>query len=237
MATAQHRHDGSGATHGRRQPACYGGGVAPRTVLIAPPGVLPRLRALFGSAARLDEYSDGEARAALEHTLATRPQVVALERGFAGTARGRALIERLVGDPALAGCHVRIVSETGEAADPLVHAAEAAEAAGPRGLDPVGTRRAPRVPLPQAEALLDGTPVQLVDISASGSQVISPTMVRPNQRVRVAVAERAGVPVRCRGTVVWSRLELPPGAPPHYRAGIEFPAHCFEAITAQALGR
>ena len=208
-----------------------------RTVVIAPTGVLPTLRPLLGSAAPIAEFSDAEARDALLHVLATHPQTVALERGFANTPRGRALIDRLVGDPRLAGCDVRIVSASGEVADRVASTPAATEPDAPRGLDPTGTRRAPRVPVASAEALLDGTPVRMVDVSANGSQLICPTVVRPNQRVRVAVAEREGGTVRCRGIVVWSRFELPAGAPPHYRVGVEFPPGSFESIAAEALGR
>jgi hypothetical protein len=69
---------------------------------------------------------------------------------------------------------------------------------------------------------LDGNPVSIVDMSVVGAQVVSVTILRPNQRVRVSVPSDDFV-MRFRGTVAWARFELPrPSELPRYRAGVEF---------------
>ena len=92
-----------------------------------------------------------------------------------------------------------------------------------RQLDWHGTRRAPRHRLRSGvEIQLDGNPVKIVDMSIVGAQVVSATILRPNQRVRVSVPTDNFM-MRFRGTVAWAKFELPvPSEPPRYRAGVEF---------------
>jgi hypothetical protein len=55
-----------------------------------------------------------------------------------------------------------------------------------------------------------------------GAQVVSATILRPNQRVRISVPTDEFV-MRFRGAVAWAKFELPkPTEPPRYRAGVEF---------------
>ena len=109
---------------------------------------------------------------------------------------------------------------------PPASAAAATTEPDTRPLDWHGTRRAPRFRArPGVEIQLDGNPVTVVDVSTIGAQVLSPGMVRPDQRVRVTLPREGETPLRFRGTVAWARFELPrragdPG--PHYRAGVEF---------------
>ena len=93
----------------------------------------------------------------------------------------------------------------------------------PPQLDWHGTRRAPRHRLrPGVQIQLDGNPVVIVDMSAVGAQVVSATILRPNQRVRVSVPTDNFV-MRFRGTVAWAKFELPKASePPRYRAGVDF---------------
>jgi hypothetical protein len=88
-------------------------------------------------------------------------------------------------------------------------------------LDLRGTRRAPRVDIADGvEVLVDGNPASLVDLSAVGAQVISLTILKPNQRVRVVLPE-SGRPIRLSAAVAWAAFEMPK-AGPRYRAGLEF---------------
>ena len=68
--------------------------------------------------------------------------------------------------------------------------------------------------------LIDGNPALLVDLSVVGAQVVSNTLLKPNQRVRLSFIESSR-PVRFSAGVAWSAFELPKGEP-RYRAGIEF---------------
>ena len=75
---------------------------------------------------------------------------------------------------------------------------------------------------PGVEIQLDGNPASLVDLSVVGVQVISATILRPNQRVRISMPNDDFV-MRFRGAVAWAKFELPkPSEPPRYRAGVEF---------------
>ena len=71
------------------------------------------------------------------------------------------------------------------------------------------------------EILLDGTPATLVNLSTLGAQVTSSTVLRPNQRVRMAIPDGTRT-VRAQGTIVWASFEMPPGGGPMYRAGMAF---------------
>ena len=92
-----------------------------------------------------------------------------------------------------------------------------------RPLDWQGTRRAPRVRVKNGvEIQLDGNPASVIDVSAVGAQVVSATILRPNQKVRVSIPQGDAL-MRCRGTIAWAKFELPKAsAPPVYRAGVEF---------------
>lgn len=203
------------------------------TVLIAPPEHLPTLTErddLAGARA----FSDAEALRALEVITRERPSVVALERLFAATSRGAALINRIKADPALSGCEIRIIAHDSAyarvsprrpadmpaGATPAVVVAEApAPAAAP--LDHRGTRRAPRCRMAEGvEVQIDGNPATLVDLSIVGAQVLSPTILKPNQRIRMWLPDAAR-PMRFSAAVAWASFEIPKGVP-RFRAGIEF---------------
>lgn len=207
------------------------------TVLIASPEHLPALKEREDLGETI-VFSDADALRALELITRQRPEVVALERLFASTSRGAALINRIKADPALGACEIRIVAHdsgysrvsprrTGEAAAAI--ASEAAPALAvveaPRPavapLDQRGTRRAPRFAIVDGvEVQIDGNPAALVNLSLVGAQVVSPTILRPNQRVRVSLTESSRV-MRFSAAIAWAALEIPKGTP-RYRAGIEF---------------
>src|SRR5512144_1221464 len=127
-------------------------------------------------------FADTDALRALEAITRQRPEVVVLERLFAASTRGVALINRIKADPALGHCEVRIVTgETELAPTPPVTAPmpEAPAALPEPSLDPAGTRWAPRFEIIDGvELLIDGNPATLVDLSTSGAQVLSPTSLR-----------------------------------------------------------
>src|SRR4029077_19550262 len=94
----------------------------------------------------------------------------------------------------------------------------------PRSLDWHGTRRAPRYRVREGvELQLDGNPAAVIDLSTVGAQVISPTVLRPNQKVRISVPID-DFTLRFRGAIAWAKFELAktPAKAPQYRAGVEF---------------
>jgi hypothetical protein len=216
-------------------------GVLSSIVLIAEPEQLDVLRQKPDYAGAL-VFTDSETPTALEAILIHRPPVVAIERVFAAKSRGAALINRIKADPSLEACEIRIVAHdsafTRVAARPGTPAgagsgatAAAAVAAPPVALDQKGTRRAQRYRIIAGiEVLIDGNPALLVDLSVVGAQVVSATLLKPNQRVRLSFIESAR-PVRFSAGVAWSAFELPKGEP-RSRAGIEF----FDA-DPEAVGR
>jgi hypothetical protein len=210
------------------------------TVLIASPEQLETLKAREDLASA-QAFSDAEALRALEVITRQRPAVVALEKLFASSSRGTALINRIKADPSLSGCEIRIVAAQGEyaraaprrpadaatTAEAAVSAeAAVAVAAPPAGpvaapLDQRGTRRAPRFRIMEGvDVTIDGNPATLVDLSVVGAMVVSPTILRPNQRVRMSLPDASG-PIRFGASVAWASFEMPKGGP-RYRAGIEF---------------
>jgi hypothetical protein len=86
----------------------------PCTVII---GALELLDTLRQSAADNNHdvlsFSDNEPLKALEAITTRQPKVIALERLFAATSRGAALINRIKADPALVGVEIRVVSLDG----------------------------------------------------------------------------------------------------------------------------
>jgi CheY-like chemotaxis protein len=207
------------------------------TVLIASPEHLSALkdREDFGEAL---VFSDTEALRALDVITRQRPDVVALERMFAATSRGTALINRIKADPSLSSCEIRIVAhDTGytrvsprRSGDTTVGtttppAAAVAVAEAPRPavapLDQRGTRRAPRFRMVDGvDVQVDGNPAALVDLSVVGAQVVSTTILKPNQRIRLTLPN-GPPPLRVSAAVAWASFEIPKGGA-RYRAGIEF---------------
>ena len=57
-------------------------------------------------------FSDAEALKALDLITRQRPKVVLLDRIFADTSRGTALVNRIKADPSLVNCEIRIVEVT-----------------------------------------------------------------------------------------------------------------------------
>lgn len=206
-------------------------------VLIGSPEHLPALQER-GDLGDVITFSDTEALRALDVITRQRPGVVALERQFAASSRGAALINRIKADPSLAACEIRIVAPDGTAvpAPPrqagegvAVATAGAAAAvavatvqpAAAAPLDQRGTRRAPRFKMSDPlEVQIDGNPATLVDLSMVGAQVLSPTILKPNQRIRVTLPNGTR-PLRVSGAVAWASFEIPKGRV-RYRAGVEF---------------
>ena len=208
----------------------------PRTVLIAAAARLPGLVRQFPPDAALLTFEDADVVGALREIVRHRPPLVVLERLFAATPRGTALIARIKADPTLDASEIRVMSHDGDhvrtarRAKPRVAAAEREPSP---ELDSTGTRRAPRSRIrPETDVRVDGNAVTLVNLSALGAQVLSPLVLRPNQRVLVTLTDAAGA-VSCRATIAWaSFVRTHKGAEPCYRAGLEFARADKDAVQA-----
>lgn len=195
------------------------------TVIIGATPLLAALRQRAAADGEVLTFSDTDALAAVEAITARRPGVVALERLFAATSRGAALVNRIKADRALAGAEIRVVAHDGtySRVSPrrVAAVAEPAAQAPAPVLDYRGTRRSPRFRMAEGtDAQVDGATARLVDLSVSGAQGISPGALKPQKRVRITLADDAGV-VRFNAAVAWASFEIPKGVT-RYRAGIEF---------------
>ena len=224
--------------------------MSPPAVVIAASNLMPSLRERLAEDGELVVFPDTEPIQALQAILEHKPSLIVLERLFAATPRGAALINRIKNDPQLGHAEVRVMSHSGDyrrvvakpsgAPPPPPVAAPAASDGGAvaidappapaaaaeppaRALDWHGTRRATRHRLRDGvDIQLDGNPVRVIDLSQVGAQVMSQTILRPNQKVRVSIPNDDFV-MRFRGSIAWAKFELPnPTSPPRYRAGVEF---------------
>jgi hypothetical protein len=205
-------------------------------------------------------FADNEPLKALDVITRLRPGVVALERLFAATSRGAALINRIKADPALMDAEIRVISVDGTyrvsprrpaapaAPAPLplpepppvaadapftVEAVESPQEApsGAPNIDYRGTRRAPRIRMAEGtEAQVDDALVKVVDLSTHGAQILSPTPLKPQQQLRMVLADDLGV-VKFNASVAWASYEIPKGVP-RYRAGVEFKNAAAKAVDA-----
>ena len=177
------------------------------TVLIGPPEHLPALQARDDLGETI-AFADTDALRALDVITCRRPRVVAIERGFADTSLGTALISRIKADPALTACEIRVVAHDSDYArvsprrevdaNPIpaatASAPAVAEGAPPAvvPLDQRGTRCAPRFKIVEGvNAQIDGNTTSLINLSVAGAEVVSRTILKPNQRVWFTLADSA----------------------------------------------
>ena len=152
-----------------------------------------------------------------------------------GTVLSHGSLEVATDDPGLAGCEVQILAHDSTISrvkrSKSGRTAVAVDEPKPAlALDKAGTRRAPRIRVKDGvDVTVDGHPAALIDLSAVGAQVVSPTVLKPNQRVRVIMGD-GKTPIRCNGSIAWAAFEMPKGQPTRYRAGINF------GLTADAEG-
>jgi PilZ domain len=188
-------------------------------VIIAPPNLIESLTQRAGPLnGEVLAFSDAEPLRALETIAKRKPQVVALERLFAVTPRGAALINRIKADPKLNDAEIRVLAHDSDYSRVVPRAA----APPPPSLDQPGTRRAPRLKMKEhTTATIDGKRARIVDLSIIGAQVISASGLKPNQSVAMVLSDHAGT-VRFTATVAWTSFEIPADGGPCYRAGINF---------------
>ncbi|MEQ1729300.1 MAG: PilZ domain-containing protein [Vicinamibacterales bacterium] len=214
-------------------------------VLIAATDLLPAMKSRLATNVRdLQAFTDAEALRALETITTRRPGLVVLEKKFASTPRGAALINRIKADPSLNDTQIQVLSHDGSAdavptpahTAPRPRGSQVAKAPAapgvPAELDYRGTRRAPRFRIQgERDVLVDGNRGTLIDLSTLGAQLVTVTILKPNQRVRVAIIDD-DTNIRGSATVVWASFEIPQGQNPRYRAGLDFVEPDVKAVDA-----
>jgi hypothetical protein len=201
--------------------------------LIGASDLLPALKKRTHESGELLTFTDAEALEALEEITKRRPQVVALERLFAATPRGAALINRIKADPTLEHSEIRVIAHDSDRTRVSSRRRRAPEADGDtviataapptsQPLDQRGTRRAPRFKVAGTfGTLLDGNAATVIDLSSVGAQVVSSVVLKPNQVVKMAISDDHDR-LHFNAAVAWASFEIPPNSGPRYRAGIKF---------------
>ena len=187
--------------------------------MVAAPDLLAGMRARAGdTTGEVLTFTDAEALTALHTIVKRRPQVVALERMFAVTPRGAALINRIKADPSLREAEIRVMAHNSD----YTRVVPRATPGGVPALDQRGPRRAPRFKMAERTIVaLDGRSGTVIDLSTGGAQVVSPGGLKPNQRVAVALIDETAE-VKLSASVAWTSFEVSPSGAPRYRAGIHF---------------
>jgi hypothetical protein len=187
-------------------------------VLIGPAGTLPALTQKTASLGEVLAFPDADAPQALRTIAQRKPAVFVLERLFAATPRGAALINRVKADPALADTEIRVLAHDSNYSRVSPRKAPPE----PQPLDQRGTRRAPRFKIqPKALASVDTVKATLLDLSTIGAQLVTTVQLKPGQQVRTTLDDKTGS-VRFIATVVWASFEISPKGVSRYRAGLEF---------------
>lgn len=190
----------------------------PCVVLIGSADLLPALRERAGSLnGELVDFSHLDALTALQTITQRKPHVVALERLFAMTARGAALINRIKADPSLRETEIRVIAHDSDYTRVIPR--HTAPAIADPSLDQRGTRRAPRFKMAgRVDVMVDGRTSVLVDLSTTGAQVLCSVALRPNQEVAMAWPGQAEFHAK----VAWTSFDMSGEGGLRYRAGIDF---------------
>ena len=180
------------------------------------PGLKQRAAGLNGGGELL-VFSDAEPLRALETISKRKPALVALERLFAVTPRGVALINRIKADPSLRLSEIRVIEHNSDYSRVVPRPSAAPDPS----LDQRGTRRAPRVRIAdKVTILVDAKLAMLIDLSTVGAQVVASGGLKPNQRADVAFNDGVAR-LTCEATVIWTAFEMS-DAGPRFRAGLDF---------------
>jgi len=178
------------------------------------PALIERSGAINGEVL---QFSETDALQALEVITKRCPKVVTMERLFAMTPRGAALINRIKADPKLESSEIRVRAHDSDYSRVVPRATTKPAQA----LDQRGTRRAPRFKMKDAGATIDGANAVLIDLSTIGAQLVSPAKLSPNQQVSVTLEDDAAA-ISFNAKVAWTSFEIQPGSGRRYRAGMEF---------------
>jgi hypothetical protein len=184
--------------------------------------MMPTLRPILDGDQTVVVLDGTDCARALQLLQQRLPRVIVVDRLFLSTRSGHDFVTRVRDTSELQGIDIRVVSpldlrtRTGVSARAVIAAASQPL---PDGL----SRRVPRVPMADNLAALgNGSSLVLVDLSVLGAQVISSSVLRPNQQIAMRLLERAGE-LRLRAAIAWSILEQSRVTLlPQYRAGLEF---------------
>jgi len=199
---------------------------------------------------RVMYFTSGNTGAAIQSIRAYRPNLVAIDVVFAETPAGSAfadsieqigssiavrIIVRQDGKWATAPRQKSTPSEPIAATQSTVVAPQPEIVAAVPVVDipPANTRRAPRFKVRSPlEAFVEGGRATLVNLSSHGAQIISVPSLRPNQKIKVGLADSDDT-LNLIAVIAWSSFEMTASAPePFYRVGLEFDSAAQKTIDA-----
>lgn len=200
--------------------------VSPLIVFVAPEEIVATWSAGAGASGDALAFTDDDAHRALETIVSRRPRVVVLDQLFAASAHGAAFVYRLQTEPSLREMDIRVLSRDrfgALASTPSSSRGYPSLVALAHPIERGPIRRAARMKLsPAVETLVDGHAAQIIDLSIMGAQMVSPTVLRPNQRVRILLPD-TNAAVRLQAAIAWAAFERPDLAnSPVYRVGLQF---------------
>lgn len=215
------------------------------TIVVAEPARMPAIRAGLQVLGRAMHITSGNLPSAMESIKNFQPKLVAIDASFAQTLTGAAFIER-VEKLAIADGEIRLIARiegswvttsrrpsTGIVASSAPAVVDAQWMAAPvtAARTAVSTRRAPRFlvrnPL---DVVVENGSASLIDISILGAQVVSGPVLRPNQKIKIALPDTRDL-LNVMAHVAWSTFEKPKlVSEAYYRAGIEFTGAAREAL-------
>jgi len=199
------------------------------TVVVADPQRMTALRDGLPTPGRVLRYPTSNLASALESIRANQPGLIILDGNFLHGEFGHGFLERInnLGLPKVVlqqavfdHGHWTMVPLDQKPPEQRPADNQRVVAVKSAGLE---TRRAPRFLVKDiADAIADGAPIDVVDLSVLGAQMISQPMMRPNQKIRVGLPDPNG-PIQLFASVAWSVYEKAANKPaPHFRVGIEF---------------
>ena len=199
------------------------------TVVVADPQRMQQLRDGLPTPGRVLRYPTSNLASALESIRANQPGLIILDSAFLHDEQGATFIERIrnLSIPKIVlqqavFDHGQWTMTSLDQAPPEQRPADNQRVVAVRqaGLE---TRRAPRFMVQDiAQAIADGAPIDVVDLSVLGAQMISQPMMKPNQKIRVGLPDAHGN-ITLTANVAWSVYEKQANrSAPHFRVGIEF---------------
>jgi PilZ domain len=211
-------------------------------IVIADPTVMPAIRESAALPGRMMPFGANSLGSAMESVRAYRPKIVAIDALVAQSPPGATFLDRI---EALAIPKSKILllvetdgrwvttprgsapnvtpSRSGAAGAPGTSAGVRPIVAPAAPIEVVSTRRVPRFLVRDAlDVTVESGCAHLVDISVLGAQLVSLPVLRPGQKIKIALPDTDDT-LNVVAQVAWSLFERPQlQVEPHYRVGLEF---------------
>jgi hypothetical protein len=215
------------------------------TVVVADATQTAAIRGGLPTSGRVMWFNESNLATALDSIRMNHPKIIAVEAAFAQRPHGQVFLSRVeqmairgsaiqlvvranggwattpynAGEPAPA--QSQTVGATVSTVRPVTGVARPVEV--PAQTKAANTRRASRFKVVESlNAVVENGRANLVNISIIGAQVVSPSVIRPTQKVKIMLPDAHDM-VPLTANVAWSTFErIQLQTEPYYRAGMEF---------------